>query len=105
MRVSKGLLSMAVAILLGIGTLQGDTSETFAISNNTLIGNGAALSPCQGKDCAFIRDDDLKNYCRGDCSFIKNADFKSFCRSDCAFIRNGDLKNKPQRLQPSKTTT
>jgi len=67
-------------------------AEPGAGNDCSFIRNADLKNYCR-KDCSFIRNDDLKNYCRNDCSFIRNADLKSYCRGDCSFIRNDDMKN------------
>ena len=65
-------------------TIQWDNKQLSIGFNTVQAGSG---------ECNFIKNDDLKNYCKRDCNFIKNDDLKNFCKSDYNFIKNSDLKN------------
>ena len=43
-------------------------------------------------ECNFIKNNDLKYYCKSECNFIKNNDLKYMCKGQYDFIRNNDLK-------------
>ena len=94
-----GLVSFGLALLLVAGVSYGGLASSATEHGLEGARLGPAQieegerTPCLGNDCGFIRNGDLKNYCRGDCGFIRNADFKNFCRKDCSFIKNSDLKN------------
>jgi hypothetical protein len=100
------LLFMALMVLVLVGILAlgslAQSSDAVGVVGHIIKSSAAPEAkappstvdePLAGNDCGFIRNDDLKNYCRNDCSFIRNADMKNYCRKDCSFIRNADLKN------------
>jgi len=42
--------------------------------------------------CDFIKDSDLRYYCKNQCDLIKDNDLKYYCKNQCSFIRDNDLR-------------
>ena len=52
----------------------------------------AADEPGAGNDCGFIKNSDLRYFCKRDCGFIRNSDLRYMCKGDCGFIRDSDQR-------------
>ena len=98
------LVMLVCSALLSLGAVEQTSTEFVhesAMPSEQIVASVLAkapwfegrYAPCQSGDCAFIKNADLKSYCRGDCAFIRDSDLKSFCRKDCAFIRDSDAKS------------